>query len=93
MTCKCSFGQGLQTCHCNSCHRTFTCSTAFARHQTIPREGNGWGLIVCIDPETMTRRNGDPVLAVLRETPDGSPIWGWYDKRSRKALFNVGAGI
>ena len=89
--CKCDFGKGLSVCHCAACCRTFTSPSAFACHQRIPRADDGWGLVECQDPEVMTKRNGDPVFMAYRITPDGSPVWGWHDKRSKVALFNSGA--
>lgn len=82
MSCTCNFGKALGTCHCASCHVTFTCSSAFAIHQRIAEEPDGWGLVECADPEGISR------LTPLRETPDGAPIWGWKDTRP-KGLHDV----
>jgi hypothetical protein len=90
MSCKCDFGKALVTCHCAGCHRTFTSVTPFDLHQKPTGE---WGKVECTDPATMFKRNGDPVFTAYRETPEGSPIWGTYDKRSKTAAFSPGAGI
>lgn len=81
MSCKCDFGKGLLTCHCSGCCRTFTSPSAFSMHQRIPGKPGDWGLVVCLNPAEMFRRNGDPMLMPVRETPDGSPVWGHFSKQ------------
>ena len=80
MSCMHDFGGGLATCHCASCHQTFTSITAFDKHQKLTGE---WGKVECLEPETMRKRNGDPVLIPYRETPGGYPIWGKFDPRPK----------
>lgn len=71
MSCTHNFGTGLSTCHCARCHETFTSITAFDMHQHLLL-----GDIACVNPAVLTKRDGSPALAVIRQTPDGSPVWG-----------------
>lgn len=77
MSCRCDFGSGLSTCHCAACHRTFTSPSAFGLHQRFDA-----GQVTCLDPAVMTMRDGAPVMAPCRKTPDGKPIWGKADART-----------
>lgn len=87
MSCACNFGTGLSTCHCAGCHQTFTSVTAFDKHQEIQD-----GRVICTAPATLFRRDGTtPVFAVIRETPDGSPVWGQH--YTGVPRFAVKAGI
>ena len=84
MSCTCDFGKGLAVCHCAACCKTFTSSSAFAMHQRIPREGDGWGLVECLDPETAVTRSGKQMFMPYGKTPDGSPVFGRYEDAPRK---------
>ena len=55
------------------CHRTFTGQESFDRHQSIEN-----GTVICRDPATWLKDDGDPLFMAYRETPDGRPIWGRY---------------
>lgn len=62
-------------CLCRACGRIFTSVSAFDTHQTM-RDGE----VVCTNPATARRRNGDPVFTVVRER-DGHHVWGKWDAR------------
>lgn len=71
MSCACDFGAGLATRHCAGCCRTFTSISAFDLHQRIED-----GRVVCSDPAEVTKRDGTHLMAVIRHTRTGSPVWG-----------------
>jgi hypothetical protein len=85
MNCNCTW-TGLSTCHCAGCHRTFTSVTAFDMHQRIQDGRN-----VCLDPAVMRKGDGTFVMAVLRKTPDGQPVWGGGQRREGGNLRAVQA--
>lgn len=58
--CDCRFTGGI-TAHCSACHRTFTGVSPFGRHQRLAE-----GRTVCLDPATLTRRDGAPLMQTDR---------------------------
>jgi len=86
MSCTCLFGKGTLTCHCAACHVTFTGAESFDRHQTIEN-----GKVVCRDPATWMKDDGDPLFMAYRETPDGKPVWGRYRPDLPQRTFPVPA--
>ena len=49
--------RGEQTCHCASCHRTFSSLSAFDWHRVVEGDDR-----VCRDPAPATRPSGEPLF-------------------------------
>ncbi len=57
---------GRNTCHCTVCGELFARSQASDTHTTLDSNGD----VVCRDPATLVRRNGDPVFEKIPK-----PMW------------------
>jgi hypothetical protein len=57
---------GNRTGHCAACHRTFDDLRGFEKHQRV--EG---GRVQCLDPATLTRRDGSPLYVARKAVPRG----------------------
>jgi hypothetical protein len=71
---------GEGTGHCSNCGHLFTSDDAFTRHQTH----GGDGRLVCRDPGTARRRDGEPMFEpVFKPKWEPSIAWRTY-KPGRK---------
>lgn len=69
---------GLNQAHCTSCHRHFAGVTAFDAHWRGKEDR------YCIDPATLHRPDGDPLMALERRQHPRSTktveIWTMWDR-------------
>lgn len=70
---------GLFSCHCGGtagCHRSFTSVTAFDKHRT---GSHAYGTRHCVDPATLTDKDGQPALVPAdRAWPGWSMPGSWH---------------
>lgn len=72
--------RGDRTGHCSSCHRTFASLDAFDRHQRVD------GRLTCLDPATLTRRDGSPLYEAHH---DGlTDVWSIRPTAAQRAALN-----
>jgi len=74
--CDASF-TGMNTCHCTSCHATFTGITVFDKHRS---GSHAQSTRHCLDPAAMTDADGMPVFA---DAGRGYPCWSMADSDNR----------
>jgi|tagenome__1003787_1003787.scaffolds.fasta_scaffold20454563_2 hypothetical protein len=64
---------GYSTCHCHSCHATFTGWGAFDAHRS-----HG----TCRVPESLVRKDGNPTLMLVERST--GPVWGRWEPEERR---------